>query len=75
MLAARIWAHQNQAQNEVFRYFVEFGSYVFYEIAYSDSLRHCLTCIRGKPHDKILGVEIWAKRVKIGPEVCIITFP
>ena len=28
----------NQAQNEVLRHFIEFGSYFFLEIAYSDSL-------------------------------------
>ena len=33
----------NQAQNEVFHNLVEFGSYVFVEITYSDSLQQCLT--------------------------------
>ena len=30
----------NQAQNEVFYHFLEFGSKVFLEIEYNDSLRH-----------------------------------
>ena len=38
----------NQAQNEVFRYFLEFGSNVFFEIEYNDSLRQCLISNRGK---------------------------
>ena len=42
----------NQAQNEMFRHFVEFGLYVFPKIAYNDSLRQCLTSSRGKTHDK-----------------------
>ena len=29
----------NQAQNEVFCHFLEFGLYVFFEIDYDDSLR------------------------------------
>ena len=51
----------NQAQNEVFRHFVEFGSYVFPEIGYNDSLRQCLISSRGKTHEKILF------RPKFGP--------
>ena len=42
----------NQAQNEVFRHLLEFGSYVFLEIAYNDSLRQCLKSKRGKTHKK-----------------------
>ena len=38
----------NEAQNEVFRYFLEFGSYVFLEIGYNDSLQQCLTSSRDK---------------------------
>ena len=33
----------NQAQNEVFHHFIEFGSYDFLEIAYHNSLWQCLT--------------------------------
>ena len=38
----------NQAQNEVLRLFLEFGSLVFLEIAYYDSLYQCLTSSRAK---------------------------
>ena len=42
----------NQAQNKVFRHFVEFGLYVFPKIAHNDNLWQCLTFSRGKTHDK-----------------------
>ena len=42
----------NNAQNEVFRYFLEFGSKVFPEFEYDDSLRQCLTSSRSKTHGK-----------------------
>ena len=45
----------NQAQNEVFPHFLEFGSYVFLEIEHDDSLRQYLTSIRSKIHDKNFG--------------------
>ena len=45
----------NQAQNEVFRHLLEFGSYVFLEIAYNDSLRQCQTSSRGKIYEKKFG--------------------
>ena len=50
----------NQAQNEVFPHLLEFGSYVFLEIAYNDSLLQCLTPSRGKIHKK----KVW--RLKFG---------
>ena len=37
----------NQAQNDIFRHFIEFGWYVFVEIEYDDSLRQCQICIGG----------------------------
>ena len=40
----------NLAQNEVFRHFIEFRSYVFLEIEYNYSLRQCVTSGRGKTH-------------------------
>ena len=43
----------NQAQNEVFHHFLEFGSYCFLEIAYNDSWQQCLISSRGKTHKKI----------------------
>ena len=38
----------NQAQNEVLGNFLEFGSLVFFEIAYNDNLQQCITYSRGK---------------------------
>ena len=59
----------NQAQNEVFCHFIEFGSYVFLEIVYSDSLRQYLTSSTDKTHEKTLGTQIWVKKVQIRPEI------
>ena len=42
----------SQAQNQVFRHLLEFGSYFYYEIAYDDSLRQCLTSARSKISEK-----------------------
>ena len=43
----------NQAQNDVFHSFLEFGSYFFLEIAYNNRLQQCLTSSRGKTHKTI----------------------
>ena len=43
---------RNQAQNEVFCHFIEFGSNVFLEIAFNGGLHQCLTCIRDKTYEK-----------------------
>ena len=59
----------NQAQNEVFHHLLEFGSYVFLEIAHNDSLRQCQKSSRGKIYEKKFGPYIWEKWVKIGPEI------
>ena len=59
----------NQALNKVFCHFLKFSSLVFLEISYNDSLQQCLTPSGGKTHEKKLGVQIWAKRAKIGPEI------
>ena len=53
----------NQAQNEVFCYFLEFGSQVFLEIEYDDTLQQCLTLVEVKPTQKSFGDQIWAKLV------------
>ena len=45
----------NQAQNEVFGHFFEFGLLVFLEIAYNDSLQQCITSSRNKTHEKKFG--------------------
>ena len=51
----------NQTQNEVFRYFLEFGWLVFHEIACNYSLEQCLTSSSGKTHKKILGPKFGPK--------------
>ena len=56
-------------QNAVFCHFLEFGSYVFFEIAYDDSPRQCLTSSGKKTHEKSLGVQIWVTWAKIGAEI------
>ena len=63
----------NQAQNEVFPHCLEFGSYIFLEIEYDDSLRQYLTSSRGKIYEKIFGAQILAKRAKIGAEIRFFT--
>ena len=63
----------NQAQNEVFCDFLEFGSLVFLEIAYNDSLQQCLTTSRGKTRKKKLRAQIWAKQAKIRPKIRFFT--
>ena len=49
----------NQVQNEFFCHFIEFGSHVFFEIAYNDSLHltisKYLTSSRRKTLEKKLG--------------------
>ena len=42
----------SQAQNYVFRHFLYFGSTVFLEIAYNNSLKQCLTSSRGDTYEK-----------------------
>ena len=60
----------NYAQSEVFRHFIEFGSFVFLEIAYSDSLQHCLTSTRSKTYDTKIGdLKLWPKGTKIRPKI------
>ena len=56
-------------QNAVFCHFLEFGSYVFFEIAYDDSPRQCLTSTGSETHEKSLGAQTWATRAKIGVEI------
>ena len=45
----------NHAQNYVFRHFLYFGSTVFLEIAYNNSLKQCLTSSRGDTYEKNWG--------------------
>ena len=58
-LGARIWG-QNQAQNEVFRHYLEFGSLVFLNIRYSDSLKQYLTSSRGETYEK----SFWGQNLR-----------
>ena len=55
----------NQAQDKVFCHFLDFGSLVFLEIAYSDSLQQCPTFSKGKTHKKMFGAQIRVRRAKI----------
>ena len=53
-------------QNVFLCHFLEFGSYVFFEIAYDDSPRQCLTSTGSETHEKSLGAQTWATQAKIG---------
>ena len=54
--------------------FIEFGLYVFLEIAYKDSLQQYLTSSDGKTHNKKFGGgQVWAKRAKIGLKIRFFT--
>ena len=45
----------NQSQNWVFCHFLKFGSLVFFEIAYKNSMQQFLTSSRGKIHKFFFG--------------------
>ena len=53
----------------VFGHFLKFGSIVFLEIAYNDSLQQCIISSRGKTHEKNFWIQIWAKQAKIGSKI------
>ena len=68
----------------VFFLFLMFGSLVFFEIGYNDSLQQCLTSSRGKVQEKNFGHQIWAKGTNSRPktsfflpfsQVCFISLP
>ena len=66
---------ENQAENEVFHYFLEFGSLVFLEIAYSDSLQQCLTFSCGKTHEKkFRGPKFGPNKPKSDPALGFLPF-
>ena len=48
-----------------FCYFFKFGSLVFLEIGYSDSLQQYVTCNRGRTHKKGLGAKFGANRPNV----------
>ena len=54
---AQIWFKGAKISPETrfFYHFLKFGSLVFLEITYSDSLQECLTCSRGEIHEKNFG--------------------
>ena len=58
---------QKWAGNQFFCHFVKFGSLVFLEIAYNDSLQQCIRSSRGKTHEKGFGDHLWSKS---GPKSC-----
>ena len=54
----------------VFCCFFKFGSLVFLEIAYGDSLQQCITSSRGKTHKKDWGGgKFGPKKAKIGLDI------
>ena len=58
-----------------FRHFLKFGSLVFLQIAYNDSLQQCLTNSRGKIHEKtFLGSKSGLNRPKSGPKLGFLPF-
>ena len=51
-----------------FFHFLKFGSLVFLEIAYSESLQQCLASSTGKIHEKYFCAQISVERAKIRPK-------
>ena len=59
----------------VFCHFLKFGSLVFLEIAYSDSLQQCITCSRGKTREqKFWEPNLGQNRPKSGPKLGFLPF-
>ena len=53
----------------------KFGSLVFLEIAYNDSLQQCLTTSRGRIHEKkFYGPKFGSDRSKLGPKLSFLPF-
>ena len=62
---------QNWSRNQVFCHFLKFGSLIFLEIAYNDSLQQCLECSRSKIYEK----NFWGPNLpKIDPETRFLPF-
>ena len=51
IMAAQIRAKM-RPETRFFYHFLKFGSLIFLEITYTDSLQQCLTSSRGKIHEK-----------------------
>ena len=69
------WPKSGQKLGGFFCHFLKFGSLVFLEIAYSDSLEQCLTFSRGKIHQKKnLEPKFGPKGSKSGPKLGFLPF-
>ena len=62
---------QNRTRNYVFGHFLKFGSLVFLEIAYNDSLQTCLTSSRDKTYAK---EKFGPKGPKLGSKLGFLSF-
>ena len=70
----RIWAKIGP-KTRFFCHFLKFGSLVFLETAYCDSLQQCLTSSRGKIHEKnFLGLKFGPKGPKLGLKLGFLPF-
>ena len=71
ILVARIWAKWAKIRNETsfFCHFLKCVFLVFFEFTYSDSLQQCVTSSGGKILEKNFWAQIWAKGIKIWPEI------
>ena len=58
----------------VFFHFVKFVSLIFFEIAYNDNLKQCLTSGRGTIYEKNCGTKLCQNRPKWGPELGFLPF-
>ena len=59
----------------LFLHFLKFGSLVFLEIAYKDSLQQCITSSRGKTYKKFLGgLNFDQNGPNSGPELVFLPF-
>ena len=52
---------QIEPSTRFFCHFLKFGSLVFLEIAYNDSLQQCMTFSRDKAHEEKIEAQILAK--------------
>ena len=74
---AQIWSKGAKISPETrfFYHFLKFGSLVFLEITYNDSLQKCLTCIRGENHENnFLGSKFGPKGQKLVSKLGFLPF-
>ena len=77
-LAARICAKWTKIgpKTRFFYHFFKFGSLVFLEITYNDSLQQCITFSRGNTHEKnFWGPNLGQKGPKSGPKLSCFLSP